>query len=289
MDGHPVSEIEFEAEMTGFMEIVRAVRERRLFSMLRRRFRPHHCGGDVLQDHSGSQPTSDGNSEFAGRQQGADFYDRVHTEGNVPATRALYYPLLRKVVQRLQDQGSRCILEVGCGNGFLAEMILQEHGGRYRGFDFSEVAVRNAADRTGHPELFFRGDALDAQSYACDYDTIVCTEVLEHLDADLDVIRFWRNGTWCICTVPNFDYAGHVRFFRTPESVAARYGQLIDIRSVVKVARPVIPDRRTRSYLRNLRWSRDDPSRFLGFLGVPVFDRLGGWFLFYGTKRQQDG
>ena len=40
MDGHPVSDIEFEAEVTGFMEIVRALRERRLFSMLRRRFRP---------------------------------------------------------------------------------------------------------------------------------------------------------------------------------------------------------------------------------------------------------
>jgi len=37
VDGHPVSDIEFEAEMTGFMEIVRALRERRLFRMLRRR------------------------------------------------------------------------------------------------------------------------------------------------------------------------------------------------------------------------------------------------------------
>jgi peptidoglycan/xylan/chitin deacetylase (PgdA/CDA1 family) len=39
VDGHPVSDIEFESEMTGFMEIVRALRERRLFSMLRRRLR----------------------------------------------------------------------------------------------------------------------------------------------------------------------------------------------------------------------------------------------------------
>jgi peptidoglycan/xylan/chitin deacetylase (PgdA/CDA1 family) len=40
VDGHPVSDIEFEAEMTGFMEIVRALREKRLLSMLRRRFHP---------------------------------------------------------------------------------------------------------------------------------------------------------------------------------------------------------------------------------------------------------
>jgi SAM-dependent methyltransferase len=223
------------------------------------------------------------------RQQGVDFYDRFHLETNVPETRGLYYPLLRKVVENLEAHGSRSILEVGCGSGFLAEMILMEYGDAYRGFDFSPVAVQNASGRTGHPELFFRGDALDAGSYASNYDTIVCTEVLEHIDADLDVIRLWRDGTWCVCTVPNFDYDGHVRFFRTPDEVAARYSRLIDIRTVTKVARPLIPDRRIRSYLRNLRWSRDDPSRFLGFLGIQTFDRLGGWFLFYGTKSQQLG
>jgi peptidoglycan/xylan/chitin deacetylase (PgdA/CDA1 family)/SAM-dependent methyltransferase len=280
MDGHPVSDIEFEAEVTGFMEIVRAAREGRLVSMLRRRWRPPrgNCGGGTQTD--GFEPSL--------RQEGADFYDRVHTESNIPETRALYYPLLRKVVASLRDYGSRSILEVGCGNGFLAELILQEHEGSYRGFDFSPVAVRNASDRTGHPELFFRGDALQAASYALDYDTIVCTEVLEHINADLDVIRFWRDGTWCACTVPNFDFPSHVRFFRTPEEVAARYGGLIDIKAILKVARPIMPDGRVRSYLRNLRWSRDDPSRFLGFLGIQTFDRLGGWFLFCGTKRRQD-
>jgi len=39
VDGHPVSDIEFEAEMTGLMEIIRAFREGRLWSMLQRRFR----------------------------------------------------------------------------------------------------------------------------------------------------------------------------------------------------------------------------------------------------------
>lgn len=42
VDGHPVSDIEFEAEMTGFMEIVRALRKQRIFQMLRRRFRPNN-------------------------------------------------------------------------------------------------------------------------------------------------------------------------------------------------------------------------------------------------------
>jgi peptidoglycan/xylan/chitin deacetylase (PgdA/CDA1 family) len=39
VDGHPVSDIEFEAEMTGFMEIVRALRQRRILGLFRSRFR----------------------------------------------------------------------------------------------------------------------------------------------------------------------------------------------------------------------------------------------------------
>jgi peptidoglycan/xylan/chitin deacetylase (PgdA/CDA1 family) len=38
VDGHPVADIEFAAEMTGFMEILRALRAGRLFAMLRRCF-----------------------------------------------------------------------------------------------------------------------------------------------------------------------------------------------------------------------------------------------------------
>ncbi len=171
----------------------------------------------------------------------------------------------------------------------MAKMILQEYDGIYRGFDFSAEAIRNAGCRTGRPELFFVGDALDGRSYAGDYDTIVCTEVLEHVDRDLDIIRLWRDATWCVCSVPNFDYTGHVRFFNTADEVAIRYGGLIDVEGVLKIPRPIIPDRPISSYLRNLRWSRNNPSDLLGFLGIQTFSRLGGWFLFFGAKGAGDG
>jgi peptidoglycan/xylan/chitin deacetylase (PgdA/CDA1 family) len=58
VDGHPVSDIEFEAEMTGFMEIVRALRERRFFGMLRRRLRSNrYHGRNGLQDSKDDQGT----------------------------------------------------------------------------------------------------------------------------------------------------------------------------------------------------------------------------------------
>ena len=221
------------------------------------------------------------------RELGADFYDSMHAKINPSVTQTRYDVLFRKVVANIRRRGSRSVLEVGCGSGFLAKMILQEYDGIYRGFDFSAEAIRNASCRTGRPDLFFVGDALDSRSYPADYDTIVCTEMLEHVDRDLDVIRLWRDTTWCVCSVPNFDYAGHVRFFNTTNEIVSRYGGLIDIEGIIRIPRPIIPDRRISSYLRNLRWSRKRPSEFLGFLGIQTFSRLGGWFLFFGNKRQE--
>jgi cyclopropane fatty-acyl-phospholipid synthase-like methyltransferase len=216
-------------------------------------------------------------------QQGSDFYDRMHAELDREANRDRYQPLFERIIANIQDHGSRAILEVGCGSGFLAEIILRQHHGTYHGFDFSSQAIRNAGARTGCPEVFSVSGALDTESYACEYDTIVCTEMLEHVDGDLDVIRLWRNGAWCVCSVPNFDYAGHVRFFKSSDEVAARYGGLIDIKAVIKIARPIS----IKSYLRHLRWSWNNPSELIGLLGIQMFARLGGWFLFYGTKRNE--
>jgi 2-polyprenyl-3-methyl-5-hydroxy-6-metoxy-1,4-benzoquinol methylase len=216
---------------------------------------------------------------------GSDFYDRIHADVDDEVMSRRYAALFRKAITSVLEQGSRSVLEVGCGGGFLARMLLREYAGAYRGFDFSPVAVHNAGRRTGRPELVAVGDALNPGCYASGYDTIVCTEVLEHIDADLEVVGLWRPGTWCVCSVPNFDYDGHVRFFNTADEVRARYSGLIDIKKIFKIARPLLPDRRLSTYLRNLRWSRNDPSQFLGFLGIQTFSRLGGWFLFCGTKR----
>jgi peptidoglycan/xylan/chitin deacetylase (PgdA/CDA1 family)/SAM-dependent methyltransferase len=284
VDGESVSDIEFEAEMTGFMELMRAARAKKLLSMLRRGI---HAA--QRRDHAHSQVRRPSSAiDCVDSEHGAEFYDRVHAESNDRDTQAIFYPLFRKVVNNVRQHGSRSVLEVGCGSGFLAEMLMQKSGAAYRGFDFSEVAIRHAGSRTGRPELFSFADARDARSYEFDYDAIICTEVLEHINADLSVIRNWNAGAWCVCTVPNFDWESHVRFFRSSEEVRGRYGELIDIEAVIRVPRPVMPGGDVRRYLRNLRWSRNDPSALLGFFGIQTFERLGGWFLFYGIKKHPD-
>lgn len=155
----------------------------------------------------------------------------------------------------------------------------------YRGFDFANVAVQKARERTGRDDCFFVGDARAAESYDRPYDTIVCLEVLEHIERDLDVIAHWRSGCECICSVPNFNYQTHIRWFHNAEDIISRYGHLISIRHVERIPCPLVQGRGWRAYLRQLRWSRDNPRRLLGLLGYKTFDYFGGWFLFCGIRK----
>lgn len=228
---------------------------------------------------------------MAKMRQTADYYDQLFEVGgyggvhDLPYLHSAYLPLYRGVLRALCRMEARAVLEVGCGPGAFAHLLMDRTMIAYAGFDFSGVAIEKARRRTGKSESFFVGDALSAESYKHPYDTIVCTEVLEHIEADLEVIENWRSGANCVCSVPNFDAHSHVRFLRNEGELRARYGESITIDRIIRIRKPVLPDISWRSYGRALRWNRYRPRQLLAVLGVGGFDSLGGWFLFSGRKR----
>ena len=222
------------------------------------------------------------------REAPAEIYNRQFAEDEQSRRnyrRSIYFPLYHKVCRRLNAALHREILEVGCGTGAFAQCAMENLSMTYSGFDFANVAIQKARERTGPDDCFFVGDARNAESYDRPYDVIVCLEVLEHIERDLDVIALWRPGCDCICSVPNFDYPTHVRWFRTEEEIVSRYGGLISIRHIERIPCPLVRGRGWRAYLRQLRWSRDNPRRLMGLLGYNSFDNFAGWFLFCGTRK----
>jgi SAM-dependent methyltransferase len=223
--------------------------------------------------------------------QASHYYDRMFESGGYGGIYELsyrhsgYYPLFQRVLKTVQRVNARAILEVGCGTGACAHLLMDRARVNYAGFDFSAVAVEKARLRTGKADAFFVGDALQADSYKRSYDTIVCSEVLEHIESDFRVLEQWASGAYCICSVPNFDSESHVRFFRNEAEVRNRYGTHIELECIERIRKPVLSDISWRSYARNIRWKRNSPRDVLSILGVGTFDSLGGWFLFSGRKR----
>jgi len=99
------------------------------------------------------------------------------------------------------------ILDVGCGNG-----VISRHLGRYgfnvTGIDVSEKAIEKAKSLNIYSNVkFMTKSAEQLVAEGIQYDAIICSEVLEHLnnpDALLDVLnKSLTNDGKLIITVPN--------------------------------------------------------------------------------------
>ena len=171
-----------------------------------------------------AQPVHD--TEAMGQKE-PEWYDRSfedHEHWKWHYTRSGYYFLWTVIADRLIRAGARSILDVGCGSGQLAAVLKDKGIERYCGIDFSEKRIAQARQACPGFE-FVHADAFATDLFERrDYDAVLSTEFLEHVERDLDIIRKIRPGARFIGTVPNFPFESHVRHFFDRAEVAARYG-----------------------------------------------------------------
>ncbi len=246
----------------------------------------------VSQGRDHQLPNED-QTELLRAEAPLEHYDRLYSDdhsGHVtaydrPYWDSHYYPLYKAALSSAVQIGARKVLEIGCGSGAFAHMLLDRSDLEYHGFDFSAAAIAKAAIRTGRPECFSVERAEAGTTMDPQFDTIVCLEVLEHIERDLDVVRLWRPGANFVCSVPNFDDPAHVRLFTHEDQVRERYGKLLDIRHIQRVPRALVRGRGWLEYGRQLRWSRTDPRKMLGMIGFRTFEYVAGWIVFSGQRR----
>ncbi|MFT6841465.1 MAG: 2-polyprenyl-3-methyl-5-hydroxy-6-metoxy-1,4-benzoquinol methylase [Psychroserpens sp.] len=144
-----------------------------------------------------------------------------------------YYVQWTQIIQLLKKIENPQILEIGCATGQLAQYLYDQNYQNYNGFDFSEVAVEHAKKYI--PQIFFVGNALDAKNYNLNYNTVICTEVLEHIKEDIKVIKNIKVNTSIIFSIPNFDEISHVRWFTSERQIKKRYYRVINIEQIIQV------------------------------------------------------
>ncbi len=162
-----------------------------------------------------------------GSEQRPDYYDeraRSDPRWSEHYTQSRYYPLWTILADRIRRHGALRVIDIGCGTGQLAALLRDQGVPAYLGLDFSPVRIELA--RQACPgfrfELadVFETDLLDS----ADYDLVLCTEFLEHVERDLDVLARLRPGVRFLGTVPSFPGPAHVRHFDSAGEVANRYG-----------------------------------------------------------------
>jgi len=99
--------------------------------------------------------------------------------------------LLPKILSLLDKKRNKCILDLGCGNGYITKALLEEGYDIY-GIDASETGIKIATQN--HPHRFFlqdiTNDSLPIEITDKKFDTIISTEVIEHIYNPYQYIYF---------------------------------------------------------------------------------------------------
>ncbi len=173
------------------------------------------------------------NTPMKGQEQAPEFYERqvVHQERwHKHYTESGYYPLWTVIADRIMLAPVKSILEIACGTGQLAHLLRDKRLPKYLGFDFNREAIKSAKEK--HKNLicpdfdFVVADAFKTEFFDNhNYDAVLCTEFLEHVEGDLEIIERIRSGTHFYGTVPNYPALAHVRVFKNINEVTERYAK----------------------------------------------------------------
>jgi SAM-dependent methyltransferase len=161
-----------------------------------------------------------------GTERQKEFYDAMYSRTDdyrQHYTYSRYYFLWCVLLDRVQPADVRCLFELGCGPGQLASFLRDRGLRNYVGVDFSSECIRMAQSACSSFR-FVCADVFTSDLFnSLDYDVVVATEFLEHVEADLVILNRIRPGTRVYGSVPNFPDPGHVRHFRSAEDVRSRY------------------------------------------------------------------
>jgi 2-polyprenyl-3-methyl-5-hydroxy-6-metoxy-1,4-benzoquinol methylase len=168
-----------------------------------------------------------------GIEQGPDYYNGKLARMILPLEASPWKELYEKAFSLLPaPEHGPVIVDIGCGTGRFARLLSNNGYTEYWGVDFSEVRVNEARRYT--PEFKFSvGNIFDhwVGEKIKNSNVFVLLEVLEHIDNDIDFLSSLPAGGYVIFSVPNYNSAAHVRFFKDVDDVIKRYNEVIDFSS----------------------------------------------------------
>jgi 2-polyprenyl-3-methyl-5-hydroxy-6-metoxy-1,4-benzoquinol methylase len=122
----------------------------------------------------------------------ADYKDYGFTESAAAHT---FQYLQQPILDMLAGNTNRCILDLGCGNGYLANFLISRGYDAY-GTDASSQGI--AIARQNNPDRFYLQDLstgeLPIELQDKIFDTILSTEVIEHLYNPAGFIDFCKKS-----------------------------------------------------------------------------------------------
>lgn len=112
----------------------------------------------------------------------SNYGNKQKHESNNPVQRALIGRFKREATRLARRVAPASVLEVGCGEGYMLEVMAQaDLGADLLGVDFSAPAIGDARARLDGRANFEVADARDLAADGRRFDLVMMLEVLEHI------------------------------------------------------------------------------------------------------------
>lgn len=173
------------------------------------------------------------------KEYGSEIYSLRYKYGyNWACYRNLSMNLIQKMV--LNKDTNKKTIDIGCGIGWFTDMLYFNISRNIRGIDFSKLAIQFHAKRM-YPAINFEIADIYEYDYS-DYQVAILTEVLEHIDKDIELLTRLPKDCIIYATVPfekeRMDIT-HVREYDI-NSIMARYKEIIDFKTCEKFEQYII-------------------------------------------------
>lgn len=140
-----------------------------------------------------------------------DHMDKLYSSKN-PLVSYVHNERLNKIIELIPKKEGAKILDAGCGEGHLLEMISKKVNQKnvnqknLYGADITKIALEKAKERVTHANFSLQD--LSNLDYKDEFfEVVICTEVIEHIPEYKKVInelkRVLKKGGYLIMTFPN--------------------------------------------------------------------------------------
>lgn len=169
----------------------------------------------------------------------ADIYGLRYKYGyNWGCYQNLAIHLIKMMVENKEND--KKIIDIGCGVGWFTDMTYFNVSRNISGVDFSKIAIWFHARRLYPAIKFHIANIYDHDYTGC--EVAILTEVLEHVDKDLDLLEKLPKGCTVYATIPfekERQDITHVREYSI-DSVTKRYGRVLEFKTVEKFEQYIV-------------------------------------------------
>lgn len=168
------------------------------------------------------------------KEKSKEWYNKEYkkeTSYNIPLESSPFFVIYKQILSFMSSNKNTRILELGCGTGRLAKLLVNNGYKKYTGVDISEVAINKACEYV--PEVNFINNSFfskNIKKIIPSFNTFILVEVLEHIVKDIELLSLFPSGSNVLFSVPSSKYYSHVRCFVSKEEVFNRYGFSLDFK-----------------------------------------------------------